>query len=219
MSNWCQAIDDVDELLHVCRMCHKCSKCHGCYKPRKSSCHRGHRSHMDRCAPDCGCGRCYRPCAPLARPCNSYGQVIYYDAFTSQTINSGANVKFNITGPKSADIVHSDSISNDVITLAQKGVYKLEYTLTLDPQADTSAPPDDHVFAIVANGITNVPSKSGNGQHNSIATYQIHGATLLTVDSDNTAITLRNVGATATTLAKSLDTTTVVGAYLLITKL
>jgi hypothetical protein len=227
MSSWYKAIDCVDDLLNDCKNHHKYGKCHNHYKYNKSYCHDDYKKelHVDKlCVGEMVMSKCdkyNKPCAPVLEPksCATFGHVIYYDAFTSQTIASGSNIKFNITGPKSSNIVHSDSINNDVITVGPRGVYKVEYTLTLDPQADTSAPPDDHVFAIVANNIVNVPSKFGNGQHNSIATYQINGSTLLVLDTDNTNISLRNVGATVVTLAKSLDTTTVVGASLILTKL
>ena len=74
------------------------------------------------------------------------------------------------------------------------GVYKAEFTLTLDPQADTSAPPDDHALFIVVNGAVSSPSKFGNGQHASIAPYQITGSVIINVPVNNTTISLRNVG-------------------------
>ncbi len=240
MSGWCRAIDDVDDLLHVCRMCHKCMKCHDCSKTRKSKhCgsssyhkhgHHGHHNtmHISKlCVGEIEGLKCAEPCkgekgdpgppGPVATL--SHIHALYYDTFVTQTVLNGGNVKFNITGVKSSDVGHSDTVNNDVITLANAGVYKVDFNLTLDPQSDTSAPPDDHVFAVVVNGSVNAPSKSGNGQHNSIATYQITGSTILNVLNNNTTISLRNVGATPVTLAKSLDTTTVVGAYITLIKL
>lgn len=224
MSSWCRVIDDSNDLLHVCKSCHKCNKCHECsksktFKHNKLHCKYQSEIHVDKLHVNkiCGLIQNENKCHTIINK-HSYAQFIYYDTFTVQTIASGASVKFNINGHKSDDIKHNDSLNNDIIVLDKCGIYKVDFVLTLDPQSDTSAPPDDHVFALIINNVLYPPSKFGNGQHNSIAPYQINGSAIIDVPDEST-IKLVNVGATAVTLVKSLDTTTVVGASVTITRI
>jgi hypothetical protein len=124
----------------------------------------------------------------------------------AQTVASGANVLFSSNGPLAGGVAHVPGTAT--VTVANGGDYLVNFEMTLAAGALAAT----GAYAVTLNGV--VQTSTTYGQAGLITTGQIFsvvGLAILTIPS-GASLTVRNVGATADTLATTVDGATIVNA-------
>jgi len=161
-----------------------------------------------------GSGYIPRPHSQIGDP---IGNFIYHNNII-QTIMPENNVQFNHT-PIRRGMQHSTLSNSDVITIDKIGVYKVDFTLTIEPFPDISAIPDGHIFCITLNQQEIFFTVVGTYQPNTMTPYQLTGSSIIDIDAINTHLSIKNLSSIPVTLTATVNGIEIAGAVLNIVKL